>query len=74
MGILTESAKNNLLVWGKGLLSAAIGGASTSISTIAVSPETFNLNTGIGMKNIGVVAGTGAVLAALNYLKRSPLP
>jgi hypothetical protein len=62
----------NWQVWLKGLVSAAIGGAATAISTMIVAPEEFNLDQGIG--KVAAVAVVSAIVAAANYLKQSPIP
>lgn len=61
-----------LTLWLKGLLSAAIGGAATAISTMIVAPETFNLQE--GLSKLGSVAAVSAIVNVANYLKVSPLP
>lgn len=58
--------------WLKGLISAAIGGAANSITVIIVAPDTFNLQE--GLPKLGAVAIVGAIVAAANFLKKSPLP
>ena len=58
--------------WSYGLASAVIGGAANTIAAVIVAPETFNLNA--GLNKLVSMAGIGAVLAAANYLKQSPLP
>ena len=58
--------------WIKGLLSAVIGGVSNSVVLMIADPKTFNLDTGI--KNLGTVAITSAIVSAAMYLKQSPLP
>jgi len=63
----------NWKLWLKGLTSAAIGGAMTAASTVAVAPDQFNMSSA-GTKNILTVAGVSALVAVANYLKSSPLP
>ena len=58
--------------WLKGLLSAIIGGASNSVTTMIVAPESFNLQEGIG--KLGTVALVSALVSAAMYLKSSPIP
>lgn len=58
--------------WLKGIISAAIGGFSTAITTIIVAPEQFNLNE--GLNKVLTVACVTAIVAVANYLKQSPLP
>lgn len=61
---------NNVMVWLKGLLAAAISGAATTITVMIVAPETFNLD---HIGKVGAVAGIGALLGVANYLKQSPI-
>lgn len=58
--------------WLKGLVSAAIGAAANSVTVIIVAPETFNLQE--GLPKLASVAAISAMVAAANYLKKSPLP
>ena len=58
--------------WLKGLLSAVIGGISNSVVLMIADPKTFNLQD--GLKNLGTVAVTSAIVSAAMYLKQSPLP
>lgn len=60
------------LTWLKGLISAVIGGAANSVTTMIVAPDDFNLQNGIG--KLGTVAGVSALVSAAMYLKASPLP
>jgi hypothetical protein len=60
------------MMWLKGLLSAVIGGAANAGLTVLVAPDVFNF--GNGLNQLGVVAAGGAIIAALGYLKQSPLP
>lgn len=62
----------NWNLWIKGLVSAAIGGAATAVSTMVVAPETFNLEE--GLQKLGMVAIVSAIVSVANYLKGSPLP
>lgn len=62
----------NWKTWFKGLVSAAIGGASTAVSTAIVAPESFNLNE--GLDRLGMVSAVSAIVSAAAYLKQSPLP
>jgi len=64
--------KKHWFNWLKGILSAAIGGAANGIASIAIAPETFNLQN--GWKKLAMMTVFGAVLAVANYLKQSPLP
>jgi len=57
--------------WLKGLLSAAIGGASNSIAAVLTDPTNYNIKDGLG--NLGTMAAVGAIVSAAMYLKQSPL-
>ncbi|MCI0662603.1 MAG: hypothetical protein L0220_16165 [Acidobacteria bacterium] len=57
--------------WLKGILAAAIGGASNSIIVIGVDPQHFNFADGIG--NLAGLASVGALLAVAGYLAKSPV-
>ncbi len=59
--------------WLKGIISAAISGVTTAITTVIVAPEQFNA-TPEGIKKVLIVAGVSATLSVANYLKQSPLP
>lgn len=59
-------------IWLYGLLAALIGGAVNSLSVILVDPIGFNLSTGLG--KLASVAGVGALIGVVGYLKKSPLP
>ena len=59
-------------VWLKGLISAIIGGAASSVTVVIVEPAAFNLQEGIG--KLGTVCLVAAIVAAAMYLKASPLP
>lgn len=58
-------------IWIKGIIAAAIGGASSSITVFIVDPLTFNFAEGLG--KLGTVAGIGALLAVAAYLTKSPI-
>ena len=62
----------NWKTWGKGLVSAAIGGAANSITVMAIDPKQFNLTD--GLVKLGTVAAISAVVSIAMYLKSSPLP
>jgi hypothetical protein len=59
-------------IWLHGLLAALIGGAVNSLSVILVDPVEFNFSTGLG--KLASVAGAGALIGVIAYLKKSPLP
>lgn len=58
--------------WFHGLLSAAVGGAATTISVMVVDADTFNIET--GFKKILTVAAVSAIINVAAYLKLSPMP
>lgn len=59
-------------IWLHGLGAALIGGAVNSLSVILVDPVEFNFSTGLG--KLASVAGAGALIGVIAYLKKSPLP
>lgn len=63
----------NWTIWIQGIISAAITGAATTVTTVVVAPEQFNA-TPEGITKIGIVAGVAAVLSVANFLKQSPIP
>ena len=63
---------DKILIWVKGLLSAAISAAAGSGALVIVDPMTFNLNE--GLPKLGTVAATMAIVAVANFLVKSPLP
>lgn len=63
---------NKVLIWLKGLLSAAISSAAGSVGLVVIDPQTFNLQE--GLSKLGTVAAALAIVAVANYLKKSPLP
>lgn len=69
--IMKEKTKNRLINWAKGLVSAALGGASTSVGVMLAEPATFNIGDGLG--SLVKVCGVSAVVAMAAYLKKSPL-
>ena len=62
----------NGLLWLKGLFSAIISGAASSVAVLIVDPATFNFGEGIG--KVGLIALISAIVGAANYLKQSPIP
>lgn len=58
----------NWKLWLKSLAAAAIGGSATTATQIMTSQQTPSLT------NIGIGAGIGAIVTALAYLVKSPLP
>jgi hypothetical protein len=63
---------NKILIWAKGLVSAAISSAAGSVGLVVIDPQTFNLQE--GLSKLGTVAAALAIVAVANYLKKSPLP
>ncbi|HEY1423870.1 MAG TPA: hypothetical protein VGF20_10485 [Candidatus Acidoferrum sp.] len=67
-------------VWLKGLLAAAISGASggilTGFAAVGIDPQHFNLQAGIGSTlRIGLAAAViNAIIGVAAYLQKSPLP
>jgi len=67
-------------VWLKGMLAAAISGASggvmTGLAAVGIDPAHFNLQQGIGATaKIGAAAALiNAVIGVAAYLQKSPLP
>ena len=72
--------KRSAKVWLKGAIAALIGGAAGSVSTalanVAVSPEAFNMGSGLllTLKTAAVSAAISGVLSLSMYLKQSPVP
>jgi hypothetical protein len=71
---------NRMHIWLKGLLAAAISGASggvmTGLAAVGIDPAHFNLQQGIGATaKIGAAAALiNAVIGVAAYLQKSPLP
>ena len=63
---------NRFLMWAKGLVAAAIGGAANAVGVMVADPSTFNFTDGLPKLKTVVVAG--AIVAVAFYLKQSPLP
>ena len=67
-------------IWIRGILAAAISGASggvlTGFAAVGIDPQHFNLQAGIGeTMRIGLAAaGINAVIGVAAYLQKSPLP
>jgi len=64
----------NTRLWLHGLGAAFIGGAATSLATILVDSERFNIGTFLGLQHLAVVAVVAGIVSAAGYLKQSPLP
>lgn len=66
------SAWRNIGTWARGLVGAFIQGATLTITTMIVDPETFNIETGLGkVLTVAVVSGG---LGAASFLHTRPLP
>lgn len=59
--------------WLHGLAAAVIGGASTAASAALVDAQTFNFSHA-GLIALAKISATASLIAALAYLKQSPLP
>jgi hypothetical protein len=57
----------NWKLWGKGLLAAAIGGVTTSLTSSLADPGMLR-----NPQGLATVAGVGAALGGLSYLKTHP--
>jgi hypothetical protein len=71
---------NQIHIWLKGILAAAISGAAggvlTGFAAVGIDPQHFNLQAGIGATlRIGMAAALiNAVIGVAAYLQKSPLP
>ena len=67
-------------IWLRGILAAAISGASggvlTGFAAVGIDPQHFNFQAGIGSTmRIGLAAAAiNAVIGVAAYLQKSPLP
>lgn len=68
------NSKSAILKWFYALVSAFVGGASTSFTNMMVAPESFNFNDATGTKRIVTSALVAGAVAVGLYLKQSPLP
>ena len=75
-----RDATEQFEIWIKGLLAAAISGASggilTGLAAVGIDPTHFNLQTGISSTvRIGLAAAAiNAIIGVAAYLQKSPLP
>ena len=75
-----HAAMKRFEIWLKGLLAAAISGASggvlTGFAAVGIDPQHFNLQAGIGSTlRIGLAAAViNAAIGVAAYLQKSPLP
>ena len=58
--------------WVRGLIGAFIQGAATTVSTMIVDPDTFNIQEGLG--NVGIIALVSGIVGAALFLQKKPLP
>lgn len=71
---------DNLELWAKGLLAAAIAGAANGVITgfaaVGIDPAHFNLQAGLRptLAIAGVSALMSGIVGVAAYLKQSPLP
>jgi len=65
---------NSTRLWLHGLGAAFIGGGATSLSTVLVAPDRFNMTSLSGFGHLVVVAIVAGIVSAAGYLKQSPLP
>ena len=71
---------SKLHIWIRGILAAAVSGASggilTGFAAVGIDPQHFNLQAGIGATlRIGLAAAIiNAVIGVAAYLQKSPLP
>jgi uncharacterized integral membrane protein len=63
---------DKIIIWVKGLVSAAISAAAGSAALVIVDPATFNLQE--GLSQLVTVAVSMSIVAVANYLTKSPLP
>ena len=63
----------NTEAWLGGLVSAASGGALSSLTAMGFAPESFNFVDKVALAKTAGVAVVGIVIGVLNYLKQSPL-
>lgn len=63
--------KDTVLLWGRGLVAAVIGGVSTAILSLA-GGQIFGVD--IPYSALGPVAISAAIVNACAYLSQSPLP
>lgn len=71
---------SNLHIWIRGIIAAAVSGASggilTGFAAVGIDPQHFNLQAGIGSTlRIGLAAAViNAIIGVAAYLQKSPLP
>lgn len=71
---------SRIRMWLKGILAAAVSGASggilTGLAAVGIDPQHFNLQSGMGatMRIGGAAAVINAIIGVAAYLQKSPLP
>jgi hypothetical protein len=71
---------SRIRMWFKGILAAAVSGASggilTGLAAVGIDPQHFNLQSGMGatMRIGGAAAVINAIIGVAAYLQKSPLP
>lgn len=65
---------DNTKVWLHGLGAAAIGASGSSVATVLVAPDKFNLTSWAGFGHLIIVSLAAGVINAGAYLAKSPLP
>jgi len=58
--------------WARGLIGAFIQGATLTITTMIVDPDTFNIDTGV--RKVMIVALVSGIVGAALFLQKRPLP
>ena len=58
--------------WIRGLIGAFIQGGATTVSTMIVDPDTFNIQE--GLTNVGIIALVSGLVGAALFLQKKPLP
>ena len=77
---LSTAYMTRMHIWIRGLLAAAISGASggvlTGFAAVGIDPQHFNLQAGIGstLRISFAAAVINAVIGVAAYLQKSPLP
>lgn len=62
----------SMSLWLRGLVAAAVGGASSAVTVMIVEPSHFNVEE--GLMRVGKVALVSALVGAALYLKQHPVP
>lgn len=59
--------------WFHSLIAAVVGGAANTLSAVLVAPDQFNFSHA-GMIKLAEMAGAGALISLVMFLKQSPVP